>query len=303
MDAVRWEDRPQLRRPVLIAAFEGWNDAGDAASTAARYLATEWGARRIASIDPEEFYDFTVVRPTVRLEDGLTRVIDWPDNEVTVGVTGQRDIVFVHGIEPQLKWRTFAAQVVGVARALGVEMALTLGALLAEVPHTRPVHVTGTAGDDELVRRLGLQRSRYEGPTGIVGVLHDALARAGIPSASLWAAVPAYVAKTPSPKGALALVKRAGSLLEERVDVTSLEIASAAYERQVSEVVNEDEDVAGYVRGLEESDDAERLEDGVFGGEGSVGLGHPSGHGEMPAMGGDALAAEVERFLREHGDG
>jgi proteasome assembly chaperone (PAC2) family protein len=294
MDAVRWEDRPQLRRPVLIAAFEGWNDAGDAASTAARYLATEWGGRRVASIDPEDFYDFTVTRPNVRLVEGHTRAVDWPDNEVMVGVTSYRDIVFLHGIEPQLKWRTFAAQVVSIVNALGVELAITLGALLAEVPHTRPVHVTGTAADDELVRRFGLERSLYEGPTGIVGVLHDALAQAGVPSASLWAAVPAYVAKTPSPKGALALVKRAAAVLDERVDVTSLEIASAAYERQVTEVVNEDEDVSSYVRSLEESDDAERST--------SSSMGHPSGHQDLPAMGGDALAAEVERFLREQND-
>jgi proteasome assembly chaperone (PAC2) family protein len=301
MDAVRWEDRPQLRRPVLIAAFEGWNDAGDAASTAARYLATEWGGRRIATIDPEEFFDFTAVRPNVRLADEHTRQIEWPENELAVGVTPARDILFLHGIEPQLKWRTFTEQIVGVARALHVEMALTLGALLAEVPHTRPVHVTGTAADDDLVRRLDLHRSSYEGPTGIVGVLQDALGRAGIPSASLWAAVPAYVAKTPSPKGALALARRTAELLEERVDVTSLEIASAAYERQVSEVVNEDDDVASYVRSLEESDDAE-----LQPGPSSSGSRHPSGHEghePMPPMvGGDALAAEVERFLREHGE-
>jgi proteasome assembly chaperone (PAC2) family protein len=293
MDAVRWDERPQLRRPVLIAAFEGWNDAGDAASTAARYLGTEWGARRIATIDPEEFYDFTVVRPQVRLVDGTTREIDWPDNEFAVAQTEQRDIVFLHGIEPQLKWRSFTSQVVTVAGQLGIEMALTLGALLAEVPHTRPVHVTGTAADDELVTRLKLERSHYEGPTGIVGVLHDALFKAGIPSASLWATVPAYVAKTPSPKGALALVQRAAGLLDERVDVTSLEIAAAAYERQVSEVVAEDEEVASYVRSLEETDDAEQAPQR-----------HPSyEQGPMPPLvGGDALAAEVERFLREHGD-
>jgi proteasome assembly chaperone (PAC2) family protein len=302
MDAVRWEDRPQLRRAVLIVAFEGWNDAGDAASTAARYLATEWGGRRIASIDPEDFYDFTVVRPTVRLTDGLTRAIDWPDNEVMVGQTPSRDVVFLHGIEPQLKWRTFTTQIVQIAEALGVEMAVTLGALLAEVPHTRPVHVTGTAADDELVRRLGFERSQYEGPTGIVGVLQAALNDARIPAASLWAAVPAYVAKTPSPKGALALVRRLAQVLGERADVTSLEIASAAYERQVSEVVNEDEDVASYVRGLEESDDAERTDtDGEPDGDREPIHGsHPSGHGIDGS--GDALAAEVERFLREHGD-
>ena len=296
MDAVRWEERPRLRRPILIAAFEGWNDAGDAASTAARYIATEWGARRIASIDPEDFYDFTVVRPNVRLVDGMTREIDWPDNEVSVAAatSDTRDVVFLHGIEPQLKWRTFVSEITDLAKALDIELAVTLGALLAEVPHTRPVHVTGTAADEGLINRLGLQRSRYEGPTGIVGILHDNLARAGIPSASLWAAVPAYVAKTPSPKGTLALVKRTASLLDEHVDITSLQIAASAYERQVSEVVAEDEDVAAYVRSLEESDDAERAD----GGEHGDPLAHPS---RLDQVGGDALAAEVERFLRDQG--
>jgi proteasome assembly chaperone (PAC2) family protein len=298
MDSLHWEpglgpgDGLQLRRPVLVAAFEGWNDAGDAASSAARYLASEWGARRVATIDPDEFYDFTVVRPNVRLTDGLTRQIDWPENEISVAAASSdtRDIVFIHGIEPQLKWRTFTALVVQVAAALNVELVITLGALLAEVPHTRPVHITGTAADDDLIERLNLQRSHYEGPTGIVGVLHDAFARASIPSASLWAAVPAYVAKTPSPKGALALVKGAADLLDERIDVISLEIAAAAYERQVSEVVAEDDDVAAYVRSLEDSDDDER------------GAEHgPSGHPSQPMPGGDALAAEVERFLREQG--
>jgi predicted ATP-grasp superfamily ATP-dependent carboligase len=281
MDVVRWEDRPQLRRPVLIAAFEGWNDAGDAASTAARYLSAEWGGHRIATLDPEEFYDFTVVRPEVRLVDGLTRAIDWPTNELATAPTPNHDVVFLHGIEPQLKWRTYTEQIVALAKELGVELAVTLGALLADVPHTRPVRVTGTAASTELVGRLGLERSQYEGPTGIVGVLHDAFAQAGIPSASLWATVPAYVAKTPSPKGALALVERAAALLGSSVDVVSLQIAASAYERQVSEVVNEDDDVASYVRSLEESDDAEQ---------------------ESEMVGGDALAAEVEQFLRDHGD-
>lgn len=300
MDAVRWEERPRLRRPILIAAFEGWNDAGDAASSAARYIATEWGARRIASIDPEDFYDFTVVRPNVRLVDGLTREIDWPDNEISVAATTSdtRDVVFLHGIEPQLKWRTFVGEITDLAKALDIELAVTLGALLAEVPHTRPVHVTGTAADEDLIRRLNLQRSRYEGPTGIVGILHDNLAKAGIPSASLWAAVPAYVAKTPSPKGTLALVKRTASLLDEHIDITSLQIAASAYERQVSEVVAEDDDVAAYVRSLEESDDAERAEGVTLGDEHGDPASHPS---RLDQVGGDALAAEVERFLREQG--
>jgi hypothetical protein len=287
MDVVRWDDRPSLRRPVLIAAFEGWNDAGDGASTAVRYLSTAWGGRRFATIDPEEFYDFTEVRPTVRLEAGLTRRIDWPTPELTAAPIpgGRGDAVLLSAAEPQLRWRTYCATIVGIAQALGVELVLTLGALLAEVPHTRPVRVTGTAADQRLVTELGLQRSRYEGPTGITGVLHDAFARAGIPSASLWAAVPHYVAKTPSPKAALALVQRTASMLETTVDVVSLEIAAAAYERQVTEVVSDDDDVAEYVTRLEQADDDGDLDVDDVDAE------------DVPSA--ETLAAEAERFLRD----
>jgi proteasome assembly chaperone (PAC2) family protein len=271
----------------MVVAFEGWNDAGDAASSATTYLAEAWQARRFASIDPEEFFDFTTTRPQVRLTDGLTRSIDWPANEFSAaaipGTT--RDVVFLHGTEPQLRWRTFSSAILGVAESLAVEMVVTLGALLAEVPHTRPVRVTGTAIDTELVTRLGLQRSQYEGPTGIVGVLHEALSRAGVASASLWATVPHYVGQTPSPKAALALVERTAELLEAPVVTTDLDLASAAYERQVSEAVEADEDAAAYVQSLEAGD--------------------VDGDDELPLHPeqGDALAAEVERFLRDHGAG
>ena len=273
---MRWEHRPQLRRPVMVAAFEGWNDAADAASGAARWLADFLGARGFATLDPEEFYDFTSTRPEVRLVDGVTRAIEWPTNELaSARLPGpERDVVFLHGIEPQLKWRTFCQALVGVASDLGVEMVITLGALLADVPHTRPVRVTGTAADPELVARLGLSTSRYEGPTGIVGVLHDACARAGVRSASLWAAVPHYVAPTPSPKATLALVERTATLLDTEVAPVDLQIAAAAYERQVSEMVESDEDVAAYVRQLEEADDGEDLD-------------------------ADDLAEQAERFLRD----
>lgn len=283
MDAVRWLRRPRLRRPVLLAAFEGWNDAADAASTAAHYLAEALEAEPVATIDPEDFYDFTVVRPQVRLVDGLTREIRWPEPQVAAAVLDNldRDVVFLQGIEPQLRWRTFAATVAGVAQALEVELVLTLGALLAEVPHTRPVRVTGTAADPDLVTELGFQRPRYEGPTGIVGVLNDAFARIGIRAASLWAAVPHYVAKTPSPKATLALVERVGSLVGMPIDTVDLEIAAAAYERQISEVVADDEDVADYIRRLEEGDDDELVL-----------------RSDIPS--GDFLAREAERFLREH---
>ena len=278
---MRWDERPNLRRPVLIAAFEGWNDAGDGASMAARWLASMWESRAFGTIDPEEFYDFTSTRPTIHLTEGLTRRIEWPEGELRAAspAGSAHDVVFLHATEPQLRWRTYAATVVGVAAALGVELAITLGGLGAEVAHTRPVRVSGTAANPALAQRLGLQRSRYEGPTGIVGVLHDALGRAGIPSASLWANVPHYVSGTPSPKAALALVERAANLLGAAVPIDDLEVAASAYERQVSEVVAQDEDISAYVGRLEE----------LQAGDGE----------ELDWPPGDGLAAEVERFLRE----
>ena len=283
MEHVHWSDRPQLRRPVLIAAFEGWNDAADAASSAARYLRDRWAARPFASIDSEEFYDFSSTRPEVRLVQGLTRKIVWPATELSAApLPGtSRDVVVLLGHEPQLKWRTFTEELVGVVAELGVVLIVILGALLADVAHTRPVRVTGTAVDQELVRRLGLGPSSYEGPTGIVGVLHDAFAKATLPSASLWAAVPHYVASTPSPKASLALVERATDLLSTAVITADLQVAAADYERQVSEVVASDDDVAAYVRRLEANAD-----------EGAA--------TDMEMVTGDALADELERYLREH---
>jgi len=287
VDPVRWDDRPRLRRPVLVAAFEGWNDAGECASLAARYLAAQWAARQFATIDPEEFYDFTVTRPRVALRDGTRREVSWPDGELSAAspVGTAHDVVFLHAAEPQLRWRTYTGALVEVARSLGVEIAITLGGLGAEVAHTMPVRVTGTAADPELERRLGLERSRYQGPTGIVGVLHDALAGAEIPSASLWAGVPHYVSGTPSPKAALALVERTASLLGARIETLDLEVAAAAYERQVSEVVSEDDDVAGYVARLEELGDGDGGDDE-----------EPD---ELPWPPPPDLAGEVERFLRD----
>ena len=275
-----------MRRPVLIAAFEGWNDAGDGASAAAAYLARRWHAERFAAIDPEEFYDFTATRPEVRIEDSA-RAIDWPENvfsSAPLGATG-RDVVFLRGVEPQLRWRTFTSLVVEVATAVGVELVVTLGALLAEVPHTRPVRVTGTAADQRLVDRLGLRPSRYEGPTGILGVLQDALHRAGVPSASLWATVPAYVGQTPSPKATLALVSHLAELFDVSVPTVDLDVASAAYERQVNEVVSADEDASAYVRSLEEAEDSDPADE--------------LDEHELPD--GDELVDEVERYLRDHG--
>ena len=279
MDQVRWDERPQLRQSVLIAAFEGWNDAGDAASSAVTYLRDRWGARPFAEIEPEEFYDFTSTRPHVRLAGGLTREIVWPSNTfyaASLQAEG-RDVVLMHGHEPQLRWRTFCAQVTDVATQLDVQQVVLLGALLADVAHSRPVKVTGAAGDPETMARLGLQGSRYEGPTGIVGVLNDALGKAGIPTVSLWATVPHYVGDTPSPKAALALVQRVASAVDLPVVTADLAQLAADYEGQVSEVVAANSEVAAYVARLEEEAD-------------SAGLEYASG---------EELAAEFQRFLRE----
>src|SRR6188472_849980 len=278
---LRVSARPELTRPVLVAAFRGWNDGAQAATLAAGYLAKTWAAEQFADIDPEDFFDFQATRPHVSLEEGLTRRIDWPETGFyharPEGL--DRDIVLLLGIEPNLRWRTFTDLVVGLAEDLGIELLITLGALLADVPHTRPAPVTGSATDKELVERLGLSASRYEGPTGIVGVLHDVCGKRGIASASLWAAVPHYVSLTPSPRGALALCERLGSVLGIKIDAGELEEAAANYEEQVSEAVASDEETAAYVDELERRSD--QLEDTT----------------ELPS--GDALAAELTRFLKE----
>ena len=282
------DEAPELRDPIMIAAFRGWNDAGDAASFAADHLARVWSAKKIARIDPEEFYDFQAVRPQVELVDGITRRITWPSNEFYAGrVEGSaHDVLLLVGTEPNTRWKTFSALLVEMARRHHVGLVITLGALLADVPHSRPVHITGTAVDEELVRRLGLFRSRYEGPTGIVGVLHDAFSAASVPSASLWAAVPHYLAVTPNPKAALALVEKTVQLVKAPAEVDDLERAAAAYDERVAEIVGSDEDVQAYVRLLEERADERDREEQM----------DPS---DLPS--GDALAAELERYLREQG--
>jgi proteasome assembly chaperone (PAC2) family protein len=280
-EELRVADRPSLRAPVLISAFRGWNDGGQGASLAGGYLAKTWQSVRFAEIEPENFYDFQATRPHVSLVEGETRHIDWPENAFYhSSIPGlDRDAVLLLGVEPNLRWRAFTGMVVDLARDLGVELMITLGSLLADVPHTRPSPVTGGATDPELIERLGLQRSRYEGPTGIVGVLHDACNQAGIPSVSLWAAVPHYVSLAPSPRAALALCQRLGDILGTKIEVTELEEASSRYSEQVSEAVASDEETAAYVEELEQR--AEMLDD----------------EQEIPS--GESLAAELTRFLRE----
>ena len=277
--------RPSLTRPVLIAAFRRWNDGGQGASLAGGYLAKTWSAARFADIDPETFFDFQATRPHVSLVDGVTRQLDWPDNAFYhARIAGlERDAVLLLGIEPNLRWRAFTELIAGLASDLGVELVVTLGSLLADVPHTRPAPVTGSASDPELVEALGLQASRYEGPTGIVGVLHDACRRVGLPSASLWAAVPDYVSLAPSPRAALSLCERLADLLSTEIDTRELEDASTTYSEQVSEAVASDAETAAYVEELEQR--ADTLDE----------------EAELPS--GEALAAELTRFLRERESG
>jgi proteasome assembly chaperone (PAC2) family protein len=278
-EALRWLDRPDLEDPVLIAAFEGWNDAGDAASEATRHLAARWGAEPVAEIDSEEFFVFTDTRPEVRLDEDGERQIDWPENIFRAGrITGrERDVVILTGTEPQLRWRTFVGLVLDIASSLDAAMVVTLGALLTDIPHTRPTSIIGTAADDDLVDRLDLQRSTYEGPTGIVGALSQTSRAAGFPTVSLWAGVPSYVPGSPSPKAQLALVERTADLLDASVSTTDLEIAAAAYERQIDELVSDDADSVAYVGELERAyDDADLSGDSA------------------------SLVDEVEEFLRDN---
>jgi proteasome assembly chaperone (PAC2) family protein len=266
---------------VFVASFRGWNDGGQGASLAGSFLAKAWHAEKFAEIDPEQFFDFSSTRPHVSLVEGSVRRIDWPENTFYEArlEQGPRDVVLLRGSEPSLRWRTFSSLVTGLARDLGVELVVTLGSLLADVPHTRPAPVTASASDPVLVEQLGVQPSRYEGPTGIVGVLHDAFRSAGIPSVSLWAAVPHYVSMTPSPRAAKALCDRLASLIDVPLDTGELETASQAYMDQVSEAVAADDDTAAYVDELESRIDELEAES------------------DLPS--GDALAAELTRFLRE----
>jgi predicted ATP-grasp superfamily ATP-dependent carboligase len=297
MQPLIWDHRPaDLRAPAMVCAFEGWNDAGDAASTAVSFLSTALEARRFAHVDTEEFYDFQANRPRIRLseEDGR-REVEWPTVELYEAVVphAPRDLVLVQGVEPSLRWRSFSALIVELAEALGVGQVITLGALLADVPHTLPVAMTGFASDPRLMERLGTtySASKYEGPTGIVGVLHSAASTAGLPSVSLWASIPHYVAAAPSPKAALALVRRLEDLVGVSVDAEELEQASANYERQVGLAVSSNPEVQAFVERLEQ--DAESEEDDQDDER------DPFSFDDLPS--GDLLASEFQRFLRQRG--
>jgi proteasome assembly chaperone (PAC2) family protein len=286
MHPLQWEYRPdRLRAPALVCAFRGWNDAADAASTAVTFVGSTLEARRFATIDPEEFYDFQSTRPQVKLVDGETRQIVWPAVELYEAriPRAPRDLLLLVGTEPSMRWRTFTGVIVELAEALGVQLVVTLGALLADVPHTRAVSVTGLASDPVLISRLGLNRTSYEGPTGIVGVLHAACQQSGIPSASLWAAVPHYIAATPNPKASLALVRKLEGLVGVAVDASELESAAAEYERQVNTAVQSDPDVQAFIEHLEQA----------------VGSDDSVDPGPLPS--GETIARDLQRFLRQRG--
>jgi predicted ATP-grasp superfamily ATP-dependent carboligase len=286
MQPLIWDRRPEsLRAPAMVCAFQGWNDAGDAASSAVSFLASSLQARRFARFDSEEFFDYQSNRPSVRFNDEHEREIVWPKVEVLEAHAPRapRDLVLVQGVEPSLHWQAFSGHIVDLAEALGVQVVVSLGALLGDVPHTRPVSLSGHATDPALMERLGMHGSSYEGPTGIVGVLHQACAQAGLPSASLWAGVPHYVAAATNPKAALALVRRVEGLIGVSVDVSELESAADDYERQVGLAVQSDPDIQAFV---------ERLEQAAEGEEEVVADDVPSG---------DMLAREFQRFLRQRG--
>ncbi|KAA5832022.1 PAC2 family protein [Saccharopolyspora hirsuta] len=275
---------PDLTDPIVIAGFEGWNDAGDAASSAIEHLQLIWDAEPLSELDPDPYYDFQVTRPTVKLVDGITRQVSWPTTRLSVcrppGCA--HDVVLVHGIEPNMRWRAFCTELVEQIERIGARTVVTLGALLADAPHTRPVPVSGAAYDAESAARYGLERSRYEGPTGIVGVFQDACVQAGIPAISFWAAVPHYVSQPPSPKATLALLHRVEDALDVEVPLGNLPEQAEEWEQTVSEMAEEDEDVRNYVRALEERGDAEV---------------------KLTETSGDAIAAEFERYLRRRGPG
>ena len=283
MDPVIYEHHPELDRPIVIAAFRGWNDAGESATAAASFLRDRWNAEMFARVDPEEFFDFQVTRPEVKLADGVSRVIEWPSCEFSHARAGDRDVVIFTGIEPNVRWRTFATAIVDVARSLGADRLVTLGAFLADVPHTRPVPVVGSADTTEEAERLGLQTSKYEGPTGIVGVLHDVSNRSQLRSVSFWAAAPHYIPSGSNPKAAIALVEHLSEFIGVRVDTSAFGPAVETWEERVSELISENDALAEYVRRLEET------------------AGEELAPGNLPS--GDAIADEVERFLREHGSG
>lgn len=280
---IEFESMPDLVDPVLVAAFVGWNDAGDAASGAIEHLEDVWQAVPIGSVDPEEYYDFQVNRPVISVDDAGVRSLTWPTTRISVARVplATRDIVLVHGIEPSMRWQTFCDEILLAADELGVGMVVTLGALLADAPHSRPVPVTGSSTDPAVNARYGFEASRYEGPTGIVGVLNHACQEAGVPAVSLWAAVPHYVAAPPCPKATLALLHHLEDILDVSIPLGDLPEEARAWQAGVDELAAEDEEIGEYVRQLEEQRDT----------------------AELPEASGESIAREFERYLRRRSGG
>jgi predicted ATP-grasp superfamily ATP-dependent carboligase len=278
---IELEDVRELRDPIMIAAFEGWNDAGEAATSAIDHLTKAWHAEPIAALDPEDYYDFQVNRPRVVSDDGRRR-ISWPTTRILLATTAvtDRDIILVQGIEPSTRWRSFTIELLEFAQSVGVSTFITLGALLADVPHTRPLPITATSEHEDMVHRYDLDASKYEGPTGIVGVLADAAAQADLPSLSCWAAVPHYAGSSPSPKATLGLLNALEGLFNIAIPMADLPDIARAWERGVNELAQSDDEVAEYVQSLEESTDT----------------------ADLPEASGDAIAREFERYLRRRGD-
>src|SRR6266508_649062 len=281
---IEFDGWPELTDAVLVAAFEGWNDAGDAATGSIEHLELVWDSQPLMAIDPDEYYDFQVNRPTVSMVDGVTRRVSWPTTRLSVcrPPGAAFDLVLVRGIEPNMRWRAFCDELLDVIRALDVRVVVTLGALLSDTPHTRPTSVTGTSYDQASAVKYGLEKSRYEGPTGIVGVLQDACVQAGVPAITTWAAVPHYVSQPPSPKATLALLHRVEEVLDVEVPLGGLPEQAEEWQRTVSEMAEEDEDVRNYVRALEERGDAET---------------------PLNETSGEAIAADFERYLRRRRPG
>jgi proteasome assembly chaperone (PAC2) family protein len=280
---IEFEGLPELVDPVLIAAFEGWNDAGEASSGVIAHLETMWKAIPLVELDPEDYYDFQVTRPIVELGEGLTRSIIWPTTRLLLARPpgAKRDVVLLRGIEPNMRWRSFCAEIVGLCHDLGVDLAILLGALLNDSPHTRPVPIAGSVSDPGLARALNLEMTKYEGPTGIVGVLQHSLGTAGLQAMSLWASIPHYVAQPPNPKATLALLRRIEDMLDIPMPYGELAEEARAWEHGVDELASQDSEVAEYVKELEERKDA----------------------ADLPEASGDAIAAEFERYLRRRDRG
>jgi proteasome assembly chaperone (PAC2) family protein len=274
-------DLPELNDPVVVVAFEGWNDAGDAATGAVEHLELIWDATPLAALDPEDYYDFQVNRPTVSLIGGVSRRIEWPTTRISVARPpgSERDVVLIRGIEPNMRWRGFCAELIAILTELDVQIVVALGALLADTPHTRPTPVTGSAYDQDSARAYGLDTSRYEGHTGILGVFQDACVQAGLPAISFWAAVPHYVSQPPSPRATVALLQRLEEVIELTVPLGALPQQADEWVKTVDEMAQEDDEVVEYVRSLEER----------------------ATEVDLSQANGDTIAREFERYLRRRG--